>query len=126
MLVHQHGCGGQSVLHHRGDGEDGRNRAHVVSGREANRFTIRIARRRQEHPLLPAFSFLSRAAVSPHPNIGFLLSPLTLLTGRSPHLFLILRCRGHPWPWRRQRSIKPLAGAARDNGGGALPGGGGG
>src|ERR1019366_9065943 len=25
-------------------------------------------------------------------------------------------CRGHPWPWRRQRSIKPLAGAARDNG----------
>jgi len=30
-----------------------------------------------------------------------------------------LRARGRsdPWPWRRQRSIKPLAGAAPANGG---------
>jgi len=39
-------------------------------------------------------------------------SPITLLTGRSPHLLfsLFTGWRAHPWPWRRQRSIKPLAG----------------
>src|ERR1039458_9750909 len=36
-------------------------------------------------------------------------------TDEVPHLCFTIGCRGHPWPWRRQRSIKPLAVAARDN-----------
>src|ERR1039458_8019355 len=47
----------------------------------------------------------------PQLNIRNLINhspPYQFQQGRSPasFLILILRCRGYPWPWRRQRSIR--------------------
>jgi len=46
----------------------------------------------------------------PHPAAV----PIFLSSGAEP--VLSEAEGGHPWPWRRQRSIKPLAGAAPANG----------